>query len=671
MAEPTVAEYEALREEIDRLKNGIADVAGQSKGFGASFSTAGKQVATGVGNFTSALANGQQGASTFNGAITSGASAVATLSKLLGPLGSAFGKLTEVAGEYIIRTNQQSDALFKSYQDLSKIGGAGKEGMTGVFESMQQFGLTMSQLPEFGAMITQNSEALAQLGGTVNQGIKSFANVAASIQQSGLQAEFERMGMTTKSINEGTISYLRIQAMTGASAYKSQEALNAGAAEYLQQQDKLSRLTGKSIEVLAKEQEARLADQRYAALNREMTQKAAASRAAGDEASAKAVEDQMAENKKLLDQTPKELQKGVQDLMSGVVNSPEAIKAFNALPEMSQMVMSQNFKAADVLASAANESKALLDRNTALAKSGNFDKVFGQYSAYVELSNKNLAQSAVVSAKTATDQQEAARKGADVDINNQVAMREAQRQTTMAFDNLVQKGVSPVTAKLADLSVGIEKFVTSLPDTGEKTALRGRAGEPASGRGQYAPATAGYGTAVKPEDFKKFVEGSVSKGMEALSKVGTPTFTEKMAGLTGKPSLPDTQTVMNQNSKAADVLAKMQALESKPFTPQVVKPVVNVEPVIPPPVVNIVAKQEPLAGPNTRYRTALDDTRPETPKTETAKSESTSGASPELAQGIMQLVSSIGLQTASMNELVELMRRSLGVQGKILQQSRN
>jgi len=621
---PTPEEFAAVKEELDGLKNALRNAAGQTSSLGQNFSQASKQIGTGLTGLATAMANGQQGASVFNGAINAGSAAMSTLLSNMGPLGTAFGELSKFASTYVIRANQQGDALFKSFQDLSRVGGASAEGMTGVFDNMQKFGLSMSQLPEFGAMIAQNSEALATLGGTVSQGAKEFANVAAGIQQSGLQSEFQRMGLTTKNINEGTASYLRLQSLTGASAKKSQEELTAGAAQYIQQQDRLSKLTGKSADALAKEEEARLSDQRYAALTRELEQKAAAARAAGDEDSAKAAEDQIAQNRELMAQTPAALRQGVQDLMSGFVNSPEAKKMYTSLPEMSQAIMSQNYKASEVLTKGATEATGTLDRNTALAKAGLSNQVNADFAGLRDLEAKNRAKTAEENAAAAKTEQDKLKEGANVDINNQVALRQAQTATTIAMDNLVQKGVGPVTAGMLALANGIEKVVTAIPGTGDKTSTK------ATGRGETTPATAGYGTNFKSEDLTKFINETGSKLYGAITGPGEPvvtTGTQAQQVLSGNiPRLADTTRTPVGNTSGVQA--------------------------------NNILQQ---AASGSRYN-------PGSSGTETASSPA---ANTDLPQSIMSLASNIGMQTSSTNELVELMRRSIAIQDKILQQARN
>ena len=667
-------------EKIQSMEKAFADLSGRSADFGSRLVQAGKQIETGVSGFATAMANGQQGASAFNGVINSGKDALGTMLQALGPLGTAFSKLTDFAGAYLVRANQQGDALFKSFQDLSRVGGAGAEGMTGVFNNMQQFGLSMNQLPEFGAMITQNSEALAVMGGTVSQGTKVFANVASSIQQSGLQAEFERMGLTTKNINEGTANYLRIQTLTGMSAQKSQEALNAGAAEYITQQDKLSRLTGKSAEALGKEAEARQSNERYAAVTLELQMKAAALRAAGDEAGAKAAEQQFEQNEERLKRAPASMKQGMMDLMTGFANSPEAQKIMISIPQTAQDLMAQQTKTGEQfeqsMVAQSAEMKGAAERNIGLAKAGVYNKVGADFAGLVAGGKMPAGAAATQATKEQTD----IRKGSDVDINNQVAMREAQRATTQAMDILVQKGVGPVTEKLKDLSVGIERVITALPGIKETNIpTKARPGESNSGRGENAPAIAGYKTDWSPEELANFFKQSASIVYDELRKVGQPTLTNTethdiLSGkkVTPKNNITNTETHDILSGKKVTPKNNITNTETRDILSEKKPPVAPQSGYMPFSLPDQFAKlEQSVAGPKTDYRTTLDNSRPENERTATQNTVSNNNINPDLTQGIMILANNIGLQTSSMNELVDLMRRSVNTQGKILQQGRN
>jgi hypothetical protein len=630
----TAPTIESLSGEIERLKRVVDELSGGTTKFGNSLGIAGTQVLDGAKGFAKGLADGAQGASAFNGVINAGSAAMTTMLSAAGPLGAAFSGLTKLAAEYVVRANAQGDALFKSFQELSQVGGASTEGMKGVFDNMQKFGLTMNQMPEFGAMITKNSEALAVMGGTVSQGAKAFANVAAGIQQSGLQTEFERMGLTTKNINEGTASYLRIQTLTGMNANKSTEALTAGAAEYIRQQDRLSRLTGKSADVLAKEAEARQSNERYAAVTLELQMKAAAARASGDEAGAQAAETQLKQNEETLNRLPASMKQGFQDLMTGMVTTPEAQKMFVSLPKAAQDVMSQQAKTGEEfensMAALAAESKAAAERNVGLAKAGVNNQVGADFAGLIAAGKMPTGDAA----KQAKQQQTVLGEGGNVDINNQVAMRAAQRATTQAIDTLVQTGVPAITSAMTTAATKIEAAMTIIPGT-EKTSTS------KTGRGENAPATAGYDTNTKVEDFGNFLNKTVDNSLKYLTEFDKPKPTDKQVfeGMTGY-ARPTDQKVFEGMRDASSRLAGPSS-----------RPVTSNEQVF-------TGLTQAASGSNFNTGSSGSGSNPLSSLT-------------DLPQSIMTLATNIGTQVTKTQELVDLMQASIRIQNQILRQSVN
>jgi hypothetical protein len=719
MSEPTSAQ---ISEFMDGLRRGTVsaealaaamtgstkDIKESSSKMIGTFTTGAGQIFGGVTSFTKSMANGAQGASAFSGIITATTTGLGTMLGKFNVAGEAISKMAKFGEGYVVQALKQSDDLFTAFQGLSKVGGASEEGMQGVFDNMQKFGMTMNQMPQFGAMIAQNSEALAKLGGSVSQGTKTFADVAAGIQQSGLQAQFERMGLTIQAQNEGTANYLKLQTLTGASSKKSNEELTAGAAEYIRQQDRLSKLTGKSADTLAKEEEARMSDQRYRALSREMQQKADAAKAAGDIEGAKVIEAQMAANRELLANTPKELQKGVQDLMSGVVNSPEAKAMYTSLPEMAQTIMGQNFNASEVITAGAKEVSGFLDRNTALAKAGLSNQVNIDFAGAANLEAKNRVKTAAENDKAAKEEQDKLAAGTNVDINNQVAMREAQRATTTSMENLVNKGVGPLTEGMRALSTGLAKTVDAFPGTKNKElpdqnklnrnataaevteAKRVNPGmsneevkklaDTQAKRGEYAPATAKYKAElpdITTEDLKKawqdFLDNAIfdtdkktddEKKKDAEIQKKLPKNTPDNRPNFGKnPAESAVRQAPADNGKPAD--RKAPADDVKPADRKA--PTEDNRP-------NFRQRPEAVsrgAGPAYRDPGVLEDNRPENQTAaKSAAEQSTSELATVFIDGIKTLSRQQSEQTASIDELVELMRRSVGVQGKILQTSR-
>ena len=620
----------------------------------------------GVESFTKSMANGTQGASAFGGVITGTAEGLGDFTKVLGKLGpvgdalkASLGGVASFSADYVVRALKQSDDLFNTFQSLSKVGGAGAEGMTGVLDNMQKLGMTMNELPQFTALISKNSEALAVMGGTVAEGTKKFAGVASGIEQSGLQSQFERMGITVQAQNEGIANYLKIQTLTGINANKSTEAQTAAAAEYIAQQDRLSRLTGKSADALAKESEARQSNERYAAVTLELQMKAASLRAAGDEEGAKAAERQFEQNEERLKRAPASMRQGMQDLMSGFANSPEAQKMVISLPQTAQDLMAQQTKTGEEfensMTAMSAEAKGAAERNIGLAKAGVYNKVGADFAGLVATGKMPTG----AAAKTAKSEQATLGAGGQVDVNNQVALRDAQRSTTTAMDNLTKLGVGPLTSAMTTAATAINKGVTDVlgPEiAGKRTALKREptADEKERGvnpnRGKELPATAGYDSKLDAAKLSKAWDDFTQKIMLAA----------------------DAPQKSGRNDKGRVDITPPSGVVPRP-SPQITPPVgPNNQPpsVVPAPAPRITPPSRG-AGPAYREPGVLEDNRPENQaETKSAAEDSSTELAGVISEGIRVLSRGQAEQQQTMSELVELMRRSVGVQGKILQTSR-
>ena len=440
-----------------------------------------KQLGTSVLSFGESLKDGKQGSSTYNDSIKAGADAVDAFAAKFGILGKIIGTIVTAGARYVIEVNKQSDKLFESYQSLSKVGAASASGMTGVFRSMQDFGYNIEQLGDFGNLIKQNAESLALMSGTVNQGTMAFTNVAKGIQRSGLQTEFMRMGMTVDQINQGMGGYLRIQTLTGTAQRKTTSELTQGAAEYIKNLDVLTKLTGQNAETLQQEREARMQEQRFIAVQMELEDKAAQARLAGNETQAKAFENQMEQNQKLLDMAPKELRSGLIGAMTGFAgSSKEAEQLFRVMPELFQRVASQSFEAAETLDSGVQRAGSAMRGFSGLAKTGGFDEVFGSMAGLNKLRVKGLQQSYAEQDRIARDQQADQIENLDGATKAQVGMRQEQMEITRGLQNMINQGVNPVTKSMSKLSGAIESVTNNiLPGTGT-------AGTAGTGRGNVS-----------------------------------------------------------------------------------------------------------------------------------------------------------------------------------------
>jgi len=696
----------AAAQKIAELEDSLAKANGVIDSFTGKTSKAGAALSTmsgATGNFVGAMNSGAQGMSAYNGLITAGGKALSQLAGDSTLAQKSLGALAGASSSLITAIFKQSDALFKSYQDISQIGAAGSSGMQGVFDNMQKFGYSIEELPKFGALLAQNSESLSAFGGTVAQGVKQFAGVAEGIQRSGLQTEFQRMGMSVDSINKGTAAYLKTQAMTGASAAKSQAELTAGAAEYLRQQDILTKLTGKSAEALAKNEEARMADQRYNAVQSELELKAQEARDAGNEAAAKDFERQKLQNAALVESVPAGMKKGVQDLLSGFATTKEAQAVAMTNNRMAQQIQSGRFEAADVVTSGAQESAANRRRNIALGKTGVMDETFGagMMQAQTEMAAKVRAgvltptqatAAAVTAQKAQVETPEAA-------VANQVAIRQAQSEVTRAMNSMVQVGVHPATAALKSFTAGVEAVVTRLPGTGDKTGTRNT-----PGRGDVK-GTGFQGNVIAPEIVKQN-EQTMSKIKDTANApaVFIADMTKKMMSLeAGGAADLSARAIRERNSREAAAPAPAPVQAATPAPTPAPTPTPAPAPVAAPtpaptptptpaPVAAPVAAAAPArtqlsmssvmasiieksnlgnaqaTGPNSTLSKPVGETTPTAPVTAPAAAAGTDPST--LVTSMNELIKQSALQQASLDELVDLSRRSLAQNGKLLQAAR-
>lgn len=626
----------ATAEEIARLKDVVADARERISDLGGSTSKVSDKLgatAGALGTFTGAMNSGAQGMSAYNSLVSTVAGNLSNLAKNADGTATVLSVLANASGSLITAIFKQSDALFKSYQDISQIGAAGSSGMQGVFDNMQKFGYGIEELPKFGALLAQNSENLAKFGGTVEQGTKQFANVAEGIQRSGLQTEFERMGMSVDSINKGTAAYLKTQAMTGASAAKSQAELTAGAAEYIRQQDILSKLTGKSAETLLKNEEARMADNRYNSVQSELRMKAEQARDAGNEAAAKEYEDKIDQNKQLIESAPEGMKKGIQDLLTGFATTKEAQALAILNNKSAQQIQSGNFKAAEVLTTIGQESYANKARTYALGKAGALDQ-FGSNVVQAQTEAAAMVRPGVLTPKEA---EEAAKKARleqatkpETAVANQVAIRQSQQEITRAMNSLVQTGVHAATAAMQHLTRGIEAGVTRIPGTGDKTGTRNT-----PGRGDRKD-TGFQGKIITPEIIRQN-QGTIDKFMNPGDTL-RDMAKDMMSGFNNTGSAPATVRNSSTSSAMASIIDRTN-LGNTQYT-----------------------------GPNSTLSSPVGDTTPTGPAAAPAAAATTDSSM--LITSMNELIKRATLQQNSLDELVDLSRKSLAQGGKLVQAAR-
>ena len=184
-----------------------------------------------------------------------------TLEKFAGPLSGVinmFGRLARF-----------QEAGLESYQKMSNAGVAFGGSLTDMRTAAASTYMTLDQ---FTQVMKNNSEAFAKMGGTADQGAKSFINLSSSLQKSEVGSDLRALGYTSKEVNEGLAQYL---ANTGARTRQEMQnttAITKGAAEYLTQLDGLAAITGKSREEQEKSLKQANANAAYEQMKMGMTE---------------------------------------------------------------------------------------------------------------------------------------------------------------------------------------------------------------------------------------------------------------------------------------------------------------------------------------------------------------------------------------------------------------
>lgn len=471
----------AMLEELGRIPHGTAALRERFEGLGGSSmgATVGLKLTTaaleglvaGLGAYGSALYKGEIGAKTAAKGMTTFVKAVAGAAKAIGAilllvpgfqvLGAgllAAGFAAEKFAEYTEAAAEMSDNLYNSFQDLQKTGVIGAGAMTEVAESARRLnlGLDAVGLQKFGKLMEQNSESLAALGGSAIRGRKAFVEIGEQLTHGSTGRALMNMGMSIEQINEGTATYLALQAQTGQGQRKTTQQLQQGAMAYLKEMDGLAKLTGIQRKELENNiMKARSVEQFRAKVN--------AMRASGD-AKQIAAADEMEKTYAVLAKQAPDVAQGFAEAASGLITSDAGRRYFMGIERNTSAVRdltSGNIKAEEALGNMYRAAdKSTREFNT-LAQAGAAGDVIGNFGQMSDLAARSGQDMKKTSDEIrATQEQQMA--GADGATAAQTDMRMAQMQTRDSLQNMVNVGVKPATSAMSGFSDVVNRGTTFL-----------------------------------------------------------------------------------------------------------------------------------------------------------------------------------------------------------------
>lgn len=457
------------------------------KGSGAQAAQSLIQVGGAAVKLTSQIYRGEQGMKKYADAVDTAAEAIGVLTFMLGgPLVKALTVLTLGLFKLGKAATEQADALFKSYQAISRSGAAAADGLQGVFNMMQDFSLGVDNIDQMNSLIASNAQSLALFRGTVYDGARALGSIAKDVKESGLRREFQGLGMTVQEQNETLAGFIALQSRLGIQEVKNNRDITASLNRYVAETDAITKLTGANRQKQEELQQAALQTEMFRAKIDRM-------RAEGDIEGANLLMTRY----KALGAVSSDLAQGFAESVNGFLITEKAIGAFQLTNgKIQQYAMDRNMKLGEFLEKTGDSVRTGLGGalGTSAAELNMFRDItslaYNEISDFAEITKGASGKLDDIAAVTAR-QRELAEKG----LQNQVNASEADLNSMQSMQRFVNLGVNPATSALATLAGVVESLTSMLPGKRTAATAAGVGAGAATGAaiGSFVP---GIGTAI-------------------------------------------------------------------------------------------------------------------------------------------------------------------------------
>ena len=462
---------------VENFSAGTAQAAKSLEALGSAGMAAGK-----------AMLDGKKGAAALNSSLDQlslAATAAGAALALMMPGGilikaviAGFTALTTATIKYAQAANEMADKLHTGYRGLAQSGAAASDGMTGLKVGAQKLSLSMDELSDYVQLVAENSQDLANFGGTVYKGRQAFENLGEAMApaQKGLLA----MGLMPKDIAEGMAGYVRTQTRLGNAQKMTTDQLATGVRNYLIEQDALTKLTGVNRKEAEKMREAALTEEQHAGMIRKLQLSGRQ-----DEA------DNMIAVSDAANRLDPELGKLVRALQTGNLSSEAARKLNISAPgAMRALEMGTKgvLKPMEVMDQIVRELASTGDNLGAnLAPFSSFNQVFVDMGMIQKLriaQEKGLQQTLEETERELERQGATGKKAADQLVENQTNLLQSQIEANKVMTDFIFKGIGPAQKAmkvLADATINAGNLLDQLTPGGKKITKEGSIGQAAGG----------------------------------------------------------------------------------------------------------------------------------------------------------------------------------------------
>ena len=443
---------------FDKTIDSMTGVAGT----GAKVKQSLENVGAAAVKLTSQIYRGEQGMKKYADAVDTAAEAIGVLTFFLGgPLVKAITVLTLGLFKLGKAATEQADALFKSYQAISRSGAAAADGLQGVFNMMQDFSLGVNNIEQMNSLIASNAESLALFRGTVYDGARAMGSIAKDVKESGLRRQFQGLGMTVQEQNETLAGFISVQSRLGIQEVKNNKDITASLNRYVAETDAITKLTGANRKKQEELQQAALQTEMFRAKIERM-------KAAKDFEGA----NRLMSKYKMLGAANEDLAQAFAESVNGVLITEKAIGAYQFT----------NGKISELAMNTAQDEKSMmieLGKSVKQGLQGPLGTAAAELNMFGEITGMNYPKMADTAelldkfgdkldsaAAVAAAQRELAEKG----LKNAVDVAESDLNSMQTMQKFVNIGVNPATYALARLAGVVESLTSLLPKSGGQVA---------------------------------------------------------------------------------------------------------------------------------------------------------------------------------------------------------
>jgi flagellum-specific peptidoglycan hydrolase FlgJ len=202
--------------------------------------------------FGKALLSTEGGMSKYNASLKTASTGLADLAGSFGVFGKAIGGIIKVISFAVETVTEGNEKLIKSYNDLGEIGAAASITTSDLLKFAETAGYGTRNLEGLIKPVKSLGSGLIALGGSTGEGIKKFAQLAATTEEQ--RAAYRRLGFSQEEVTQLQADYIRTTTNAGLTLARSVEKQRKGADEYIESLTVLAALTGTTIK---QQQEAR------------------------------------------------------------------------------------------------------------------------------------------------------------------------------------------------------------------------------------------------------------------------------------------------------------------------------------------------------------------------------------------------------------------------------